>query len=137
MTKKKDPRDLKQPIILDSSKVEALAALQCTFDEIASGLGVSKATLDRRRKENPELEEAVKRGRELGKRSIRRLQYEAAKEKNVTMLIWLGKQWLGQSDKHELTGKEGGPIEHKVIHKLRDRLSKRQRKKGTPGDSGG
>jgi hypothetical protein len=101
MTEKKDPADLKIPIILDPSKAEALAALQCTFDEIASGLGVSLSTLERRRKENPELDEAIKRGRELGKRSIRRLQYDAAKKGNVTMLIWLGKQWLKQADKVE------------------------------------
>jgi hypothetical protein len=27
------------------------------------------------------------------------------------MLIWLGKQFLGQSDKNELSGKDGGPIQ--------------------------
>ena len=26
------------------------------------------------------------------------------------MLIWLGKQYLGQSEKHELSGPAGGPI---------------------------
>ena len=88
-------------IELDPAKVEALAALQCTFDEIASGLGVSTDTLDRRRAENPEIAEAIKKGREEGTRSLRRLQWEAAEKGNVTMQIWLGKQWLKQSDKHE------------------------------------
>ena len=89
-------------IELDSAKVEALAALQCTFDEIASGLGVSTDTLDRRRKEEPDIAEAIKRGREEGTRSLRRLQWDAAQKGNVTMQIWLGKQWLRQTDKHEV-----------------------------------
>jgi hypothetical protein len=42
------------------------------------------------------------------------MQYEAAKTGNVTMLIWLGKQWLAQADKVEsnveVTGEGGGPI---------------------------
>jgi hypothetical protein len=29
---------------------------------------------------------------------------------NPTMLIWLGKQYLDQKDKNELTGKDGGPL---------------------------
>lgn len=88
-------------INLNPAKVEALAALQCTFDEIASGLGVSTDTLERRRKEETEIAEAIKRGREEGKRSLRRLQWEAAQKGNTTMLVWLGKQWLGQRDKAE------------------------------------
>ena len=32
-------------------------------------------------------------------------------DKTPTMLIWWGKQYLEQSDRQELTGKGGGPIE--------------------------
>ena len=87
---------------VDPTKVEALAALQCTKEEIASGLGISLRTLERRMNENEEIVEAIKRGRERGRMSLRRMQYEAAKNGNVTMQIWLGKQWLGQKDKHEI-----------------------------------
>jgi hypothetical protein len=31
------------------------------------------------------------------------------------MLIWLGKQYLNQADKKELTGKDGGPIRLKDV----------------------
>lgn len=34
-----------------------------------------------------------------GKTSLRRLQFELARKGNATMLIWLGKQYLGQTDK--------------------------------------
>ena len=101
ITPKKKGKSGPKPEQLDPAKVEALAALQCTYAEIASGLAISVSTFERRRKEDPELDEAIKKGRELGKRSIRRLQYQAAKDKNITMLIWLGKQWLGQKDKVE------------------------------------
>ena len=39
----------------------------------------------------------------FGKASLRRRQYKLAEEGNPTMLIWLGKQWLGQSEKKEIT----------------------------------
>jgi hypothetical protein len=32
---------------------------------------------------------------------LRRLQWKLARAGNATMLIWLGKQWLGQTDKVE------------------------------------
>jgi len=105
MTKKKEPHELINGQPLDASKVEALAALQCTMEEIASGLDISRSTLNRRREEDPAIDTAIEKGRELGTRSLRRLQYEAAKGGNVTMQIWLGKQWLNQKDKHEVDQK--------------------------------
>ena len=33
-----------------------------------------------------------------GKMSLRRRQYSAAMDGNSAMLIWLGKQWLGQKE---------------------------------------
>ena len=105
MTEKKAPHELITGKPLDVSKVEALAALQCTHDEIASGLDISLSTLIRRRKANPEFDKAIKRGREDGTRSLRRLQWEVAKSGNTTMQIWLGKQWLRQTDKQDLNVK--------------------------------
>ena len=37
-------------------------------------------------------------GRLVGRTSIRRAQYKAALDGNPTMLIWLGKQLLGQKE---------------------------------------
>lgn len=42
----------------------------------------------------------IKRG--IGKISLRRSQFRMA-EVNPTMAIWLGKQYLGQTDKQEVT----------------------------------
>ena len=43
--------------------------------------------------------EVYKTFRGKGNASLRRLQFKEAERGNVTMLIWLGKQWLGQTEK--------------------------------------
>jgi hypothetical protein len=44
---------------------------------------------------------------EGGKMSLRRHQWRALEEGNTTMLVWLGKQYLGQREKNEVTGADG------------------------------
>jgi len=80
---------------LDMKMVENLAAIGCTQDEIATIVGVSLPTLRKHARA------AIDSGHEKMRVSLRRWQYEKAKDGNVTMLIWLGKQYLGQSDRHE------------------------------------
>jgi hypothetical protein len=48
----------------------------------------------------------------VGKISLRRKQYSIAQEGNVTMLIWLGKNWLGQTDKLDIESRV--PFEFKA-----------------------
>lgn len=77
---------------INPDEVERLASIGCTLEEMALVLGCSISTLERR------FDEVIKRGRAHLKSSIRRMQLEAARNGNVTMLIWLGKQLLGQRD---------------------------------------
>ena len=79
---------------IDLEMVERLAHIQCTHAEIASALSVSVDTLTR----NKHFAEVYKRGAEGGRKSLRRMQFESANRGNVVMQIWLGKQYLGQSD---------------------------------------
>jgi hypothetical protein len=79
---------------IDLELVEKLAHIQCTYPEIASTLGVSVDTLTR----HPDFAAVYKRGAEGGRKSLRRMQFESANRGNVAMQIWLGKQYLGQSD---------------------------------------
>jgi hypothetical protein len=79
---------------IDLELVEKLAHIQCTYPEIASTLGVSVDTLTR----HPDFAVSYKRGAEGGRKSLRRMQFESANRGNVAMQIWLGKQYLGQSD---------------------------------------
>ncbi len=78
---------------------EELCKINCTQSEIASVLKVHVDTLRQRtvKKYNEEFSVTYKRLTEDGKTSLRRYQFRQA-EKNATMAIWLGKQWLGQAE---------------------------------------
>lgn len=91
---------------------EKLCKLQCTLVEIAGWFKVSEDTIERRIKEHYGMTFAdiYKKHSASGKISLRRKQYEIAVKGNVTMLIWLGKQYLGQKDKIEGSGALGNPI---------------------------
>ena len=78
-----------------------LCRLNCTMEEIASYFGCNKKTIERRMQDDPEIAEAIEMGRNLGKLSLRRKQIQAADKGNATMLVWLGKQVLGQKDRTE------------------------------------
>ena len=90
-------------IELDIDKVEALARIGCTHDEIGAVLGVSHDTIQDRIKRDVEFSVAYKRGKDTGKMTLRRMQWSAAKAGNITMMIWLGKQILSQTDKRDIS----------------------------------
>ena len=83
--------------IVDEATIEKLAQLHCTYEEIAEFVGVSTKTLQRN------YVHLIKKGREMGKISLRKAQFEKALAGNVSMMIWLGKQHLDQKDKLEQT----------------------------------
>jgi hypothetical protein len=97
---------------IDIRQVEELARIGATEEDMAAVLGVSVDTIQRRKRASEEFCGAIKRGQAATRNSLRRLQLKKALEGNVTMLIWLGKQLLGQSDrqKAELTGAGGEPL---------------------------
>lgn len=84
---------------IDKKQFEQLCGLQCTLSEICGWFGVTDKTLDSwcRRQYHANFSEVFKEKRGLGKISLRRSQWKLA-EKNANMAIWLGKQYLGQSD---------------------------------------
>lgn len=84
---------------IDWELVKELAELQCTQDEIASALRISTNTL----RQYPQFLQLHKEGLENGRKCLRRWQYQKARDGNVTMLIWLGKQYLGQRDRIDHT----------------------------------
>ena len=113
---------------LDLSEVEKLCAIGCTHQEIADWLRVSKRALeywlDDEQTLHPikdsetgkttshTLREIMDRGYARMKISIRRQQIKLLQEGNATMGVWLGKQWLGQTDRTALehSGPGGQPI---------------------------
>lgn len=88
-----------------------LCRINCTKEEIASVLEVSQDTLDRRVLDLFKVDFATfyKRYQGTGKVSLRRLQWKSAKNGNVAMQIWLGKQYLGQAEKIEAAGPPDTP----------------------------
>lgn len=81
---------------LTKEKIEELfklAEIGCTQREIAYILKIDESQL--RRAYAPEYEAGISKLKE----SLRRTQIELAKAGNVSMLVWLGKQYLGQTDK--------------------------------------
>ncbi len=90
-------------IIIDLDTFGKLCGLQCTLSEIASFFNCSEDTIERWCKRDLKISfaDAYKKYSANGKISLRRWQFRMA-ETNVTMAIWLGKQYLGQTDKQEL-----------------------------------
>lgn len=91
-------------IELDFKTIDKLCAIQCTGEEIASVLDIDYDTLNRRLKQETGMsftEYFIKKSGN-GKASLRRRQFELAANGNVTMLVWLGKQYLSQSDKSDI-----------------------------------
>ena len=85
---------------IDVDQVEKLAGLGCTNIEIASFFGCTDSLIRKN------YSEYVLKGKENGKIRLRQWQMKSAQKGNVAMLIWLGKQMLGQSDKQEITTTE-------------------------------
>ena len=81
--------------IIDYQLVEDLSQIQCTQEEISQILDISSRTLQK----DEEFLRIYKKGIESGRMSLRRMQYKSAMNGNVTMQIWLGKQYLNQMDK--------------------------------------
>ncbi len=86
---------------INLAELEKLASMQCTDEEIAAWFNVSPRTIERRRK-SPVFAETIGRGKARGRISLRRAQLKILEQGNATMGIWLGKQYLGQSDQIDI-----------------------------------
>lgn len=94
---------------VDPLRVIELASKGLSIDEIGAFCDVSHDTITRR------FADALEKGRQLCNASLRRKQVEMALEGNATMLVWLGKNRLDQTDvtRQEITGRDGSDI---VVH---------------------
>ena len=92
------PRFEFTPKVLD--QIEKLASVMCTLQEIGDIIGCSHDTIQR----NQEAKDAIKRGVANAKQSIRKTQFDIATKLNSSiMAMWLGKVYLGQTDKIQNT----------------------------------
>ena len=83
-----------RPLIeINEELVCKLARLHIPTKDIANVVGCSVTTL------NDRFRSIIDKGVAEGRTNLRQLQWKSAEGGNVTMLIWLGKQYLGQADK--------------------------------------
>ena len=84
---------------IDQTQFEKLCGLQCTQEEIAGWFDCSPDTIENwcKRTYRESFSEVFEKKREAGKISLRRSQWRLA-EKSAAMAIFLGKNYLGQSD---------------------------------------
>ena len=78
--------------VIPPDEVYKLACLYCSYQEIADWFEIPRETL----KYN--FRDLIQKGYNSTKQGLRRAQIEVAMKGNVTMLIFLGKNLLGQSD---------------------------------------
>ena len=78
--------------VVDPLQVEKYAQLGCKETEIARLVNIDRDTL------RYNFAEELERGKANLKMSLRRKQVEVALQGNVVMLIWLGKNLLGQGE---------------------------------------
>lgn len=84
---------------IDAESFEKLCAMFCTREEICTWFGITEKTLNAwcKRTYGQGFSLVYEQKRENGKISLRRAQFQLAK-KSATMAIFLGKNYLGQSD---------------------------------------
>jgi hypothetical protein len=81
-------------------QIQDLASYMCTKEEVANIIGCHRTTLYR----NQEALEAYEKGVNVAKQKIRKTQFDIATKLNSSiMAMWLGKVYLGQTDKIQNT----------------------------------
>ena len=110
-------------IEIDKEQFEKLCGLQCTRDEICDWFHVTDKTLDSwcKRNYNEGFSAIYDKKRSAGKISLRRKQWKLA-ETSAAMAIFLGKNYLGQTDGQADTG---GEI-NELLKSLHDLEAKRK-----------
>ena len=86
-------------IQFDYDEIYEISKTHCSFMDMAKYFNVSEGTINNRYKEDTEFKIAVDKGRFEAIKGRRRRQIETAMDGNTQMLVWLGKQLLGQTEK--------------------------------------
>jgi hypothetical protein len=124
---------------IDRAELEKLMRLYPSEQEAADWFDVTIKTLMRfiRKEFGSSFVQLREKSFTRTKVAIKRSQLEKAMKGDNTMLIWVGKQYLGQRDKnsHEHSGPDGNPIETKNTTTLTDQQLNERIAKLTGGGS--
>lgn len=104
-------------------QLKTLARCHCPDNEIAAYLGIGETTLKRH------FGPLLKEQRDVGKANIRALQYSLAMKGDKALLIWLGKQILGQWERTQI---DLAKIPEEVFFKEAERRAEELERAETP-----
>jgi len=102
-------------------EVEKLGVLHCTESDMAAFFNCSRETICDHMVNDEAFSTAFNKGKGNGNISLRRVQFKRALAGNVKLLIWLGKQYLGQKDKIEQTNRDMD-LSHLTDDELKEEL---------------
>ena len=95
-TKEKNKGGRQKKYDINPKEVEKLSSYGLTNTEIADFFGCSKDLISKSYSTN------ITKGKAVLKKKLRKAQIDGALSGNSTLLIWLGKQYLGQTEKSEV-----------------------------------
>ena len=97
---------------IDWEQFDKLCMLQCTQKEIAYFFDCTDDTIHNLciKHKNKGFSEYYAQKAVFGKIAVRRKQLQIAETGNTTMLIWLGQNWLGQSNRETTTSESDKSI---------------------------
>lgn len=93
-------------IDIDVERVEKLAAQGLSEQQIADCLGISRSTIDRRKRDDDTFVAALKRGKHKGIENVTNALYEAAtagNKPNVSAMIFYLKNRAGWRDRQDIS----------------------------------
>ncbi len=113
---------------IDQKQFEKLCGLQCTLEELCCYFDCNTDTIEKwcKKTYHKNFSEVFKLKRGNGKISLRRKQFEVAMDGNPTMLIWLGRNILNQTDKIEV---DVSTIDDSTREEVDDLVAKVKRRK--------
>ena len=107
----------RKKIEIDPKEVEKAAAEGLVEYQIAKELGICADTFTARKKENPEIAEALKRGKQAARGRIENVAFKCALKAEgdsryqTSLIFWLKAQAGWKERSHiEVTGADGGPL---------------------------
>lgn len=103
-------------IVVPPQEVEDLAAIGCNDKEISHWFGINDNSL------RYNFSEELAKGRANLKQSLRRAQLKLALTGNAVMLIWLGKNILGQTDSPQTTQSDVLPFTDSELDDIKENI---------------
>jgi AraC-like DNA-binding protein len=100
------------PKVLDDALFDKIIILPLIRDDIAKIMGCSDEHLNTycKRRFGKTFLSVQEENRQIFRSNILAKQYEMAMKGNIPLLIFLGKNYCKQSDKHEIQGSESKPL---------------------------